>query len=132
MILRDHADALHVRLDGPPERRVAQAMEIEELGHDDAVRLRKDGDRAREAYVRHFYGCDARDPSLYHLVIDSTRLTPETVVEIIAVAARGALAGTLRTFSPVRAGPRALYAEEWADDRPGDRVEREVEPDERR
>ena len=31
------------------------------------------GDRAREAYVRHFYGCDARDPALYHLVIDSTR-----------------------------------------------------------
>ena len=25
---------------------------------------------AREAYVRHFYSCDARDPALYHLVID--------------------------------------------------------------
>ena len=37
--------------------------------------------------MRHFYGCDARDPSLYHLVIDSTRLSEETVVEIIALAA---------------------------------------------
>ena len=25
--------------------------------------------------MRHFYGCDARDPSLYHLVIDSTALS---------------------------------------------------------
>jgi cytidylate kinase len=88
VILRDHPGALHVRLDGPPERRVAQAMAVEELTKQDAERLRKSGDRAREAYVRHFYGRDARDPSLYHLVIDSTSLSKETVVEVIAAAAR--------------------------------------------
>ena len=36
--------------------------------------------------MRHFYGCDARDPSLYHLVIDSTVLAPEPVVDVIAAA----------------------------------------------
>ncbi len=88
MILRDHPDAVHVRLDGPPQRRVAQAMELEGFSKSDAERLRRDGDRAREAYVRHFYGRDARDPALYHLVIDSTRLGTETVVEVIAAATR--------------------------------------------
>ena len=88
VILRDHPDALHVRLDGPPQRRVAQAMELEGFTKSDAERLRRDGDRAREAYVRHFYGCDARDPALYHLVIDSTALPTETVVEVIAAAVR--------------------------------------------
>ncbi len=88
MILRDHPDALHVRLDGPPERRVEQAIELEGLQRGDAERLRRDGDRAREAYVRHFYGCDARDPALYHLVIDSTALSPEAVVEVIVAATR--------------------------------------------
>ncbi|MDA0161899.1 cytidylate kinase-like family protein [Solirubrobacter ginsenosidimutans] len=88
VILRDHPDALHVRLDGPPERREANAMRLEALGAEDATRLRKSGDRAREAYVRHFYGCDSRDPALYHLVIDSTALSNETVVDIIAAAAR--------------------------------------------
>jgi cytidylate kinase len=88
VILRDRPGALHVRLDGPVERRVAQAMKIEGLSQPDAERLRKEGDRAREAYVRHFYNCDAKDPSLYHLVIDSTALAPETVVEIIVTAAR--------------------------------------------
>src|SRR3954447_1278654 len=86
VILRGHPDALHVRLDGPPERRVAQAMEFEGLSREDAERLRRDGDRAREAYVRHFYSCDARDPALYHLVIDSTALPTETVVAVIAAA----------------------------------------------
>ena len=88
VILRKHPDALHVRLDGPAERRVAHAMAMADLSAEDAERLRKSGDRAREAYVRHFYGCDPRDPSLYHLVIDSTALPNETVVEIIAAAAR--------------------------------------------
>ena len=88
VILRDHPDALHVRLDGPPERRVAHAMEVESLDRADAERLRKSGDRAREAYVKHFYGCDARDPALYHLVIDSTALPASTVVEIIAAAVK--------------------------------------------
>ena len=86
VILRDHPDAVHVRLDGPPQRRVAQAMELEGFSKSDAERLRRDGDRAREAYVRHFYGCDARDPALYHLVIDSTSLPTEVVVEVIAAA----------------------------------------------
>ena len=88
VILRDEPDALHVRLDGPPERRVANAMQLEDLERADAERLRKSGDRAREAYVKHFYGCDARDPSLYHLVIDSTALPASTVVEIIAAAVK--------------------------------------------
>src|SRR4051812_33119692 len=88
VILREDPTALHVRLDGPSERRVEQAMKIEGLDRDDAERLRKDGDRAREAYVRHFYGCDARDPALYHLVIDSTRLPEETIVELLVAATR--------------------------------------------
>ena len=89
IILKDEPNALHVRLDGPPERRVEQAMALEELTREDAERLRKSGDRAREGYVRHFYNCDARDPALYHLVIDSTSLPVAAVVDVIAAAATG-------------------------------------------
>jgi cytidylate kinase len=64
-------------------------MEFEGLTRGDAQRLRKSGDRAREAYVRHFYGCDARNPALYHLVIDSTTFSTDTVVDVIAAAAAG-------------------------------------------
>jgi cytidylate kinase len=88
LVLRDHPEALHIRLDGPPERRVARMMEVQGLGRAEAERLRKDADRAREAYVRHFYGADARDPSLYHMVIDSTRLPVGAVVAAVAAALR--------------------------------------------
>ncbi|WP_081685511.1 cytidylate kinase-like family protein [Candidatus Solirubrobacter pratensis] len=88
IVLREHPEALHVRLDGPQERRIEQAMRLGDLERADAQRLLRDSDRAREAYVRHFYAADARDPSLYHLVIDSTALPLDTVVDVIVAAAR--------------------------------------------
>jgi Cytidylate kinase-like family len=88
LVLRDHPDALHVRLDGPAERRVERMMREQGLQRAEAERLRKDADRAREAYVRHFYGADARDPAHYHMVIDSTRLPVACVVGAIAAALR--------------------------------------------
>jgi hypothetical protein len=87
LVLREDPSALHVRLDGPQERRVEQAMKLGGLEREDAERMRRESDRAREAYVRHFYGADARDPALYHLVIDSTAIPLETVAELIATAA---------------------------------------------
>jgi cytidylate kinase len=89
LVLRDEPRALHVRLDGPRERRIGQAMRL--AGHDFAAAERRlaQTDRAREAYVRHFYRADARDPALYHLAIDSTAIPLDTVVELIAGAAVG-------------------------------------------
>jgi hypothetical protein len=88
LVLRDRPGALHVRLDGPADRRVERMMDQQGLERPEAERLRKDADRAREAYVRHFYGADARDPAHYHMVIDSTRLPVGCVVESIAAALR--------------------------------------------
>jgi len=87
VVLRDRPGALHVRLDGPPERRLAQAMELEGIDHESAERQRRETDRAREAYVQQFYGVDARDAALYHLVVDSTALALDACVELIALAA---------------------------------------------
>ena len=78
---------LHVRLDGPREKRIEQAMRLGD-GERAAVEQRLDEtDRAREAYVRHFYHADPRDPALYHLTIDSTAIPLEAVVELIERAA---------------------------------------------
>jgi cytidylate kinase len=83
LVLRDDPRALHVRLDGPRERRIEQAMRLTESDRDSAERRLAQTDRAREAYVHHFYRADPR----YHLTIDSTALPLDTVVEIVARAA---------------------------------------------
>ena len=87
LVLREHPDALHVRLHGPKERRVERAMAAEGIDRDEAERRLADNDRAREAYVQHFYGADARDPHLYHLSLDSTAIDLDCCVDMIVTAA---------------------------------------------
>jgi len=78
----------HVRLDGPAERRVVQGAMIEGISEEQAKERLCAADKARIAYVRRLYRCDPADASLYHLVIDSTAIPLDTVVELIVAAAR--------------------------------------------
>lgn len=111
VVLADRPEALHVRLDGSKELRLERARAEEKAADQaeggapgevragratgrsgtsqrDLERMLEDNDRARAAYVKHFYGADPADPRLYHLVIDSTRLPEPTVVDMIVAAAR--------------------------------------------
>ncbi len=89
LVLRDRPDALHVRLDGPPERRLDAAVARSGRPREEVRRDLEGNDRAREAYVRHFYRCDPSEAAHYHLVVDSTAFTVDTVVEMVVTAARG-------------------------------------------
>jgi cytidylate kinase len=88
MVLKDRPDVLHVRLDGPPARRLAAAVAHFDRPEDEVRRERDAADAARVAYVRHFYRCDPAEARHYHLVIDSTALPHDTVVDLVVAAAR--------------------------------------------
>ena len=89
LVLADRPDALHVRLDGPAERRLAAAVARSGRTREEVRREMAAADRSREAYVRHFYRCDPAESRHYHLVVDSTALPVETVVDLIITAAQG-------------------------------------------
>ena len=89
IVLRDRADALHVRLDGPRERRLASAVARSGRPRDEVAREMAAADRGREAYVRHVYRCDPAAARHYHLVLDTTALPLDTCVELVIAAARG-------------------------------------------
>ena len=88
MVFRDRPDALHVRLDGPRDRRLDAAVSRSGRPREEVRREMEATDRGRQAYVRHFYRCDPAQSRHYHLVVDSTALPLETVVEMIVTAAR--------------------------------------------
>jgi cytidylate kinase len=88
VVLRDRPATLHVRLDGPVERRVERAMRLEGIDRATAERRRRDNDAARAAYVRVFYGVDAADADLYHVFLDSTVLGEDLCADLIVRAAR--------------------------------------------
>jgi cytidylate kinase len=77
-----------VRLDGPPDARLAAATAHFGRPEEEVRRERDAADAARVAYVRHFYRCDPAEARHYHLVIDSTALPHGTVVDLVVAAAR--------------------------------------------
>ena len=87
--LKGMPGVLHVRLDGPPDARCRAAAA--QLGIDEkaAGRAREENDRARLAYVRHFYPRAGawNDLRHYHVVLDSTVISRETCIDIIVRAA---------------------------------------------
>jgi cytidylate kinase len=89
VVLRDDPGVLRVRLDGPPELRIQQAMQIGGVDEETARETLRRLDRTHAEYARQFYDVDIRDCSLYHLVLDSTTIGLEACTELIAGAAKG-------------------------------------------
>ena len=86
VVLAGHADALHVRLDGDRDARIRRVMGGDNSDRESAAKLVDSTDRAWLSYVRYFYKADARDPSHYHVILDSTVLGFETCADIIVNA----------------------------------------------
>ena len=84
----------HVRLYGPADRRVVQGAAVEGISEAQAAERLRAADKARTAYVRRLYRCDPADASLYHLMVDSTAMPLDTVIELILTAARAHSAAT--------------------------------------
>lgn len=85
--LGDDPRCFHVRLDGPLERRIRQAMRIEGIGEAEARARQAETDRVRSLYLRRFYDRDASDPTMYHLMLDSTVVPLAVCTDLIAIAA---------------------------------------------
>jgi cytidylate kinase len=87
LVLSEMPRALHVRLYGPRERRVERAMALDGISREDAEKRLADNDRAREAYVHHFYGADPNDLQHYHLAMDTFAIHLDRCVDLIVAAA---------------------------------------------
>jgi cytidylate kinase len=88
IVLRDDPRVLRIRLDGPRERRIEQAMHLGDVDRETAEAALERLDRTHADYARDFYGIEIADPANFHLVLDSTALPLESCVELIALACR--------------------------------------------
>ncbi len=89
VVLSDDPRALHVRLDGPVKRRIAQAIDLGGLDERAARRAQHQTDAGRHYYFHRLYHGDVADPRYYHLLIDATAVPLATCVAIIVAAVRG-------------------------------------------
>jgi cytidylate kinase len=94
MILQDKSDAIHVRVEAPLEDRIQRVKEhlrttMQVFRADIDIRRKAqdliyEKDAASASYIRHFYHRDWDDLSLYHLVINSGKLSIEDAARLVA------------------------------------------------
>jgi cytidylate kinase len=87
-ILADWPGALHVRLDGPLQQRIARAAQESGIDTERAARRQKREDQIRADMSITLYGWDPREDDRYHLVVNSGLMDLDTCVDIIVQAAR--------------------------------------------
>jgi hypothetical protein len=90
VFLRDYPGVLRVRLDGPRDARLRQAMTIGGVDQETATRTLDRFDQAQALYARELYRANIADPAYYHLVIDSTAVDLDTCLTLILTAADAA------------------------------------------
>jgi cytidylate kinase len=91
-ILADRPGALHVRLDGPVEQRIARAAQESGIDLEQAAKRQQREDQVRADLSIEFYGWDPREVDRYHLVVNTGLVDLDTCADIIVQVAR-AMAG---------------------------------------
>ncbi len=85
-LLADQPDALHVRVEAPLNERIERVQAREGVKRQVARQRIKESDRASEDYVRRFYDADWSDSILYHLTINTGRLSVEEAACLVVRA----------------------------------------------
>ena len=85
-ILAKRPGTLHVFIFAPLEARVQRVIQMEKLTRSEAERRIGGMDRLRTDYVRTFYHADWRDPTHYHLTVDSAVWSERGTADLILSA----------------------------------------------
>ena len=85
-VLRDKPGVLHVRFVAPVEQRVEKLMKRDNIGHNEARKKVKEADQAQVYYIRRYFTVDIHDPTLYHLIINTGKLTVDAAADLVIKA----------------------------------------------
>jgi cytidylate kinase len=83
VVARGLPNSFHVRLAGSPERRVKRLAQLEHLDEKAAVRRMHQLDRGRRRYLKDHFGEDIDDPLLYHVTINTDRISCAETARLI-------------------------------------------------
>jgi cytidylate kinase len=86
VLLKSHPTALHVQIVAPLTKRADLVMTREGIDKRAAQNRIRVSDRARFDYVRRYHDADWLDPTLYHLVINTGKVSVATAVDLITAA----------------------------------------------
>jgi CMP/dCMP kinase len=88
-ILENRPGVLHVRVVAPFEERVLQLQASENLTAAQARRLIEERDAATREYLRMFHHIDVDDATLYHMVLNTGKLSMGQCVDLVRQGGQG-------------------------------------------
>jgi cytidylate kinase len=94
VVLREKPGALHVRLIAPMEDRILRVkndLKKNRKAYDATIDVRREAqnmieqrDDASADYIKRYYGCRWDDPSLYHVILNTGKMTFECAAQTIS------------------------------------------------
>jgi cytidylate kinase len=84
IILATHPNAFHLKIVAPFEKRCQTLMESRSMDRENAEKLVDQHDRWRHLYLRNYRQAEWDDPLLYHLTINTGRMSIDAAVDLIA------------------------------------------------
>jgi len=87
-ILRDDPQALHIRLVARRDDRIRRVSEQADIEPASAANMIDESDHRRVAFHTTLFGMQWADPHHYHLVLNTSLLTPQQVVTLIVLTLR--------------------------------------------
>ena len=83
VILKDLAQAVHIKVVAPFEQRCQRIQEMRSMQEQDARKLVEQHDEWRQRYLETSLQVDWDDPLLYHLTINTGKLSVDEAVELV-------------------------------------------------
>ena len=82
-ILKDHPNALHLRLVAPLKFRLSNVIEEQGLSEKEAEKFIRETDENKEKYIRKYYRADIAEPTAYHFTLNIGRYSAEDACTLI-------------------------------------------------
>ena len=80
-------EAFRVLLDGPEDRRIVEARELEGVDESTARERLERSNAIRQTYWKRLYNRDWKDQAMFDMYLDTTVIPAEAAADVIAAAA---------------------------------------------
>ena len=98
-LLGEMPDVFHLRLVAPRDWRAERMSKLDGSPLEQARARCLETDRTRELFTRYFFGDAAMQPAQYDLVVNTSRVPLEEVVDLVAAVVRPGFEGPIRGVS---------------------------------
>ena len=87
-ILKGHTNVLHVRIVGDMKDKIKRIMDEQNIDESHAIKMIDSWEKTSSNFIYDFFDADIHDPHHYHMILNTSLISPDECVSIIVNAAK--------------------------------------------